>query len=215
MATQGPLSPATTVDDATVGNIAWTNPNNSQASDNVYATSQLDPLGPDLSHYLKATNFGFTIPTGSTILGITVEIEISKAVGPGTTMADNSCKIVKGGTISGNENKSVTAYTTTDTYLTHGSASDLWGLTWVVSDINASNFGVAISSNSTGANVATAQIDHIRITVTYTPPPTVAAPGGFATRLGPLGKFKLSPTPMEGTQRPHRRSKRRKSYLYG
>ena len=90
----GALSPGTIADDATVGTVAWTNPDNAKVSDNVYATVSL--IGIGISHYLKATNFGFSIPTGATINGILVEIEkkdISAAVSGGH---DEYVKIVKG-----------------------------------------------------------------------------------------------------------------------
>lgn len=39
MATAGPNSPGTTATDNTVGTVSWTNPNNAQVSDNVYASA--------------------------------------------------------------------------------------------------------------------------------------------------------------------------------
>ena len=144
MATQGPNSPGTMADDATVGTVAWTTPDNAKVSDNVYATAGLDGgssptdtnvrivksdgtigttnkgtstalpatdayrsygASSDLwgetwtsadindidfglvvsytssgivSHYLKATNFGFSIPAGATINGIVAEIEANE-----------------------------------------------------------------------------------------------------------------------------------------
>jgi hypothetical protein len=138
MAQTSATSPGTMADDATVGTVAWTNPDNAKVSDNVYATVVLDDSllaaggkliknsvvvgtektfvgltdteqylscgsSSDLwgttwtaedinssdfgvafrladvslvySHRLKATNFGFSIPTGATINGIVVESE--------------------------------------------------------------------------------------------------------------------------------------------
>lgn len=141
MATAGPNSPTTTVNDTAVGTIAWVNPNNSQSENGSYATftagvgatfvdttvklviggtvsgdnksagaaipsslqyrtfgGAADLWGlslsdsdvnaadfgvvysstsssPTTSNYLKATNFGFSIPSGATIDGVTVEIK--------------------------------------------------------------------------------------------------------------------------------------------
>ena len=51
----------------------------------------------------------------------------------------------------------------------YGTTSDLWGTTWTPADINASNFGVALSANSSGTGATrTASVDYIQITVTYT-----------------------------------------------
>lgn len=59
---------------------------------------------------------------------------------------ENSIKIVKGGTIVGTDKANTgTELNTTDTYVSYGGSSDLWGTTWTPSDINASNFGVAVS----------------------------------------------------------------------
>lgn len=163
---QGPLNPATAENDASIGDTAWVTPGNVFTSNDARATVG---LVSSTSQYLKATNFSFTIPAGATIDGIKVEVERSiGAVGAGN-IDDNSVKIVKGGTISGNEKATFTSWTTTDVYATYGGTSDLWGLTWTSADINAANFGVAISVIETAGDNKQARIDHIRITVYYTP----------------------------------------------
>lgn len=153
-------SPGTVVDDATVGTVAWSNPDNAKVSDDVYATApnlnggvnghtirdetvkivksdgtfgttnkatltnipsvdtyvsyggSADLWGETwtstdindvdfgmvisfkgntlntISHYLKATNFGFTIPAGATINGILVEVE-RKNIGGTTVYVDH------------------------------------------------------------------------------------------------------------------------------
>ena len=161
MADSGALSPATTADDTTIGSIAWTNPNNSQSSNDSYAVADFGYS--NASYYLKATNFGFAIPTGATINGIVVEVERKKT----GLIIDNSIKIVKGGVIGGTEQNASAAWPAGDTYATFGSSTNLWGLTWTPADINASNFGMVISCASLLAN-SIAYIDHIRITVYYT-----------------------------------------------
>lgn len=161
----GPSSPGTTVDDATVGTLAWANPNNAQASDGVFATAS--HAGLTTSHYLKATNFGFSIPAGATITGILAEIQKqTDTLGDGK---DITVKIVKSDGTLGATNKALaTAWPTTEAYSSYGSSSDLWGETWASTDINNANFGIVISesSNDTGGSVES--IDHIRITVYYT-----------------------------------------------
>mgnify|MGYP001611182468 CR=1 FL=1 len=154
-------SGGTFANDATVGTIDWDTPSNASASDDTKASATL--LLSEVSKYLKATNFGFNIPTGSTIRGIVVEVERSSALA--TTAEDNSISLVKGGTIEGDNKAAAGAWPTSDTYATYGSATDLWGLTWSAEDINLSTFGVAVAADATAA--ATARIDHIRITVHY------------------------------------------------
>lgn len=149
------------MDDAGVGTTAWTNPGNAAASDNAYATCSLSSNVQ--SHYLKATNFGFSIPTGAAIAGIVVEIERSQV---DSGISDNRVRIVKGGVI-GSTNKTEGAWPTSDAYQTYGADDDLWGETWTAADINSSGFGVAISAINTNVFGRVASIDHVRITVYY------------------------------------------------
>jgi hypothetical protein len=79
---------------------------------------------------------------------------------------DYSVRLLKAGVLTGSD----LAYTTTpwntvDTYTSYGSSSNLWGTTWTVADINASNFGAAFSASVSNG---TARVDHMRITVTGT-----------------------------------------------
>jgi hypothetical protein len=164
MASQGPNSPGTCADDATVGTVAWSNPDNAKVSDNVYAIENT----AGTTHYLKATNFGFTIPVGATINGIFVEIERYELYTGEGNVKDSVVKIVKSDGTIGTTNKADTVnnWPTSDTYKSYGASDDLWDETWAYSDINDTDFGVVLSAlvgHTVGANV-----DHIRITVYYT-----------------------------------------------
>lgn len=162
MGTLGPNDGNTFANDGTVGTIAVTNPSNARLADNTYCTSVL--LLGQITNYLKATNFGFTIPLDATVDGIVIEIEKSTTIA--TSITDNSVKIVKGGTVVGSELASATQWGTTDAYATYGTPTELWGTTWTPSDINGSTFGIVVSGIA--ALAATAQIDHIRVSVYYT-----------------------------------------------
>lgn len=169
MASQGANSCGTAVNDTSIGTQAWDNPTNIYTSDNVYAGG----TNPNsiIYNYLKATNFGFTIPSGATIDGIKVEVECNGSPAVSAFPKEYSMKIVKGGTIDGT-NKANTANTLpqyTDAYITFGGTTDKWGLTWTDSDINASNFGFAFSVSVDWDKAPVAvSVDHIRITVYYT-----------------------------------------------
>lgn len=67
-----PRTAGTLADDSAVGTITWTTPENADDSDDTYATAAVGT-----SHYLKATNYGFNIPTSATITGVRVSIERS------------------------------------------------------------------------------------------------------------------------------------------
>jgi len=146
-----------------IGTVAWTNPDNAKVSDNVYATAS--GAKPWTSHYLKATNFGFSIPSGAIINGILVEIE-EKGSTP-SPAHESAIKIVKADGTIGTTNKSTGAtLPSSDTYISYGSDSDLWDETWDDTKINDIDFGVVFSIAGNGGTGG--YVDHIRITVYYT-----------------------------------------------
>ncbi len=161
-------SPQTAGNDDSVGTVAWGDPDYSKVTgDSLYSQAlAITTAGTFQTNYLKASNFGFSIPTGATINGIKVEFNKDKFAGS-SDVKDTEVKIVKGGSI-GSTNK---AETTTDwsesfSYVDYGGATDLWGETWTAEDINLSTFGVVMAVNLT--KTAIARVDHIRITVYYT-----------------------------------------------
>ena len=153
-------------DDASVGSIAWTNPGNITAQDGVYAVA-VGPAGAATSHYLKVTGFGFALPSGATIQGIQVNIV---RLAKGNTTKDSAVRLVKAGSIQTTDRSNgafwpyLPAAFTSQTY---GGPTDLWGGSWVYSDINSSTFGVALSA-SIGAGLQEARVDFVSITVYYT-----------------------------------------------
>jgi hypothetical protein len=164
---QAANSGASAVDDDSIGTIAWSNPSGALTQDDVYATASLTKADPT-SHYLKVTDFAFNISSNATILGIVVEVD--RYGSSSTGVFDNSIKLVKGGAISGTEKSTGLQWPNNGSpaYQSYGSATDLWGLTWVPSDINGSDFGVAISAKKdNSAHGRTAYVDHIQITVYY------------------------------------------------
>lgn len=155
----------------------WTSPGNITANDGVNAQVALG--GSTSSNELQGTNFGFAIPAGSTINGITVEIKKQAVSGSGNP-TDVDVTILKGGVATGTNLGHTGAgngWLTAGGIDTYGGSSTLWGATWTPADINASNFGVQISCTEWVGLPATAGVDFIRITITYTPPAAPAAGG--------------------------------------
>jgi hypothetical protein len=174
----GPTNGSNFANDATVGTLTWSNTANAKTSNNQYATASVSllALASVNTEYLTAENFGFTIPASATICGIQVDVEYFASGITGLfgvtlgSISDNSVKIIKGGLITGTEHQNGAAWTGTNAYTSYGSSSDMWGVvTWLPADINAADFGVAISANlSALVDVSlTANIDNIRITVSY------------------------------------------------
>jgi hypothetical protein len=173
-ASLGPLSPQTAADytgTGSVGTVAWASPSSAITSDSVYASASMASTA--VSHYLTVTNFGFTIPAGSTINGITAEVQENSATSSKGTVVDNSVLAVKGGVVGGTSQATATTWPAANSFVTYGGASNLWGQTWTPSDINSNGFGIGISAKNvkagSGATLA-ANIDYVRVTVSYTAP---------------------------------------------
>lgn len=156
-----------------IGTIPWSNPGNAAADDGATATAAITRNGGK-THYIECTNFGFTttmIPTGSTINGIVVGI--TRQAASASTIQDLAVHIVQGGTIGSTDGSTTTYWPTALTNEVHGSATNLWGLSWTVSDITSSSFGATIAAQQAGnGGTVTASVDVMTITVSYTAPPT-------------------------------------------
>jgi len=150
----------------------WTNPNNAKVSDNAYAVIT---IGDSSSATISATNFGFSVPTTSTILGVVVTFECKE-----TTFAaaqnDQSVRLIKGGSASGSDKGGTHFLALTDTVFTYGASTDLWGNTLTPADVNASNFGVTVTINSSPADDC--NVDAFTMTIYYD--------GGSIKRMLPI-----------------------------
>lgn len=159
---------------SSLGSISWGGMTNIGSSDNGYcsAGSLLGILASANTQYLYVTGFGFNLPSSATICGMQVSVERNASgLLIGSSVTDNSVKIVKNGTIMGTEHASGTAWGGSDATALYGSNADAWGTTWTYADINNASFGIAISARMNAGLASlflSANIDNIRITVYYT-----------------------------------------------
>ena len=176
--TTGPNNPSAAVDGGGGGggvptwSVASGDP---YTSNNTYATiaSQLKSKN---TNYLHVTNFGFSIPAGSYIAGIKVEVEMYGTVPGAATNKENSILLINSSSARvGTDQSTAATLATSDpnSYVTYGGSTDNWGGVLTYADINSSNFGVAIqyqsgSTNNTAGNY-NFKVDHVRITITYSP----------------------------------------------
>lgn len=171
MASTGNVFPTsgTSVDRA--GATAWTNPGN-VVSDNTTDTTSAVP-----TDYLVCTGFGFTIPIGSTINGVTVRVEASET---GTGSSNYIPQLISAATptLIGSAKSAVTVNGTTKVISTNGSTSDVWGASLTPDIVNAAGFGVALWSTDT---TNTLLIDYVTIAIEYTP---LTVPSGATTFTG-------------------------------
>ena len=160
-------APTAATNDAAIGDNDWTNPTNAEAADGVYATVTEGNID---SHYLKVSGFGFSIPAGSTIKGVTVKITRHGSTGGASSGADGSLLLAKAGVLGGTDKAdTVTAWTGTDTTITYGGSFDLWGNTLAPSDVNNTGFGVGLAVLDSAIQFS-AFVDQITMKVCYYPP---------------------------------------------
>jgi Tfp pilus assembly protein PilX len=177
--TAGPRPPTASVNSST--GTAWSNPTFVTGNDTSRATVS-PPISGGLSQNLDITNFGFSIPAGSTIDGITVSVD---KFANGTSVTDYDVYMIKGGVSgAGDDKSSGSSWGTTEATSTYGSSSDLWNLTWASTDINATNFGVRIKVRNGSSSARTASIDYVAITINYHGPP-----GGIGSSGTPVTSF--------------------------
>jgi len=164
---QEKTSAGTVAEDTSVGTSTWTNPTNAQGAINAtYATAST--LNGATTHYLKATNFGFTVPAGATILGVYwgFRRKSSSAAEPyflnGTRMFNAGGAVGK--TLSGGPN-----WTTVIEDQKFGSTTGILEFTPSQAEVNASTFGCAISAKNTTGGTVTGEVDAFNMAVYYAP----------------------------------------------
>jgi cysteine-rich repeat protein len=164
---QGPNFPSTVVNEGTFPpDDPWQMPQQAAASDGSYAIYG-PPADTGTTQYLKATGFGFSIPSNAVIIGIQVAVEthLILEISSGT-LQTIAARIVKGGLVGATDRSGSGVDTpgVPDDVVTYGGSSDLWGETWTAADINAGTFGFAFR---VFANTAIIFVDSISITVFY------------------------------------------------
>lgn len=159
----------------------WANPDR-VTSQFMSTTSDLSTSGGGtyVLPYLRASNFGFSIPVGATVVGLEVEI-VWGASNSGLT--EDEIRLAWGASaanLSTNNNGDAGSIPSTDqTVETKGGPTDLWGelsSTLTPAVINSSDFGwvLKVGRADTGATSRTARVDCMRMRVYYTVPEPLA-----------------------------------------
>lgn len=170
---QGPQFAGSCASDAgpPQGTKPWLNAGNATANDGNNASLEAKIKNGQTTEFLKCDMTGnqFSIPSGATIDGIEVTIEVQDTqLGGGQ---DLDIRILKGGARDGtNQDRGTTAWPTTLSTITWGSPTNDWGPTggWTAADINAADFGVSIRAESPNNVFFQPSIDYVQITVYYT-----------------------------------------------
>lgn len=149
--------------DNSIGTLSWTNPSDALASGG--NPSDIEFGSDAISQYLKITDFGFSIPSNATVIGVLAEFRILREV---DLVRDESVRLVKGGTILGDNKAFDMVLPGTYQYVAYGGILDTWGLSFTPDDINSSGFGVVFAAD--GDEDGIINVDHVRITVYYSTP---------------------------------------------
>lgn len=182
--------PGTTTDASGVGSVAWTNTGNVTVSDNVYTQAGLS-FASNTSHWLRLTNFNFSIPSGSNILGVEVNVERKRL---SLVVLDNSIRLrITSGQVGDDKADTVTNWPATDTVKTYGGAADDWNAGLTRDDVVSSDFGIDISCKTT--NSGTPSIDYVEIKVYYATPTVLTPAAATATLTAQAASLKLTLLP--------------------
>ena len=178
----GPRNAGAGANQATVGTEPWTNPGNITSPGSPYASVTLRRLV--ISNYLKGTQYGFNIPLDAAIAGI--EVIVNRYANPPTTsVSDYEVRVLKAGAPVGDNKANATPWPNTLTAVTYGGPTDLWGTTWTPAEINAVDFGAAVSAHrdNNGNSNRNAVVDTIQVTVYYGYTSTTAVTCGSGTPI--------------------------------
>lgn len=158
-------SAPTFADGSEVGTVAWT-----KVDAGSWASASPSAA---ISHYLEITNFGFSIPSSSVIIGIE---DVVSRVASGGFVADSRVRQIKEGTVKESQDKAAGKWPTGISSIIYGGPEELWGNPWTAANLNASTSGLAISvelGGSLGLN-GTAEVRLVKRTVYFLSPEAAA-----------------------------------------
>jgi pimeloyl-ACP methyl ester carboxylesterase len=167
----GPLYSGTVVNFNDGGTTAWTNPTNAQGDTTGTAATVNIGTNGGTSHILRASNFGFSIPSGATIVGVETYIE-NQAANNNRHYWD-SAQLLVNGAIAGDDRAAGLAVTTSKDNKLFGAPDDLWGTSLTPALVNASNFGMNIKLNRNAQQTTTSSIFRVALVVYYEETTTV------------------------------------------
>ena len=142
----------TTVEDSSVGTKAWTDVNKAGVSDNQNATAKVE--SGEVTHYIKATGFGFDIGPDYEVVGIRVGIEHTNTADPVPQTRELAATLIKAGTVQTTTKTHSLQVTGSESGVERtdvlGDSLDVWeGSGFTATDVSDDDFGVAIKFTMT------------------------------------------------------------------
>lgn len=168
MTTAGPNYASTAANDSAIGAQPWNTPSNALTSDASFS-NVLFTTAPEVSYYLKWTDFGFAIPSDAIVTGVRVSY-FSKA-SANDLVDEYSIRLVVGGVISGDDLAASDPWQDFTQAHDRGGIGVTWGLSLTGSDVNATDFGVVLSCSSV-SGLPAGFVDYVELTVYCTDAPS-------------------------------------------
>ena len=158
----------------TTGSSGWTNPSNAYTDNAAFAVSG-SVANLAYTTRLQLLGWGFAIPSGATIDGVSVSIKAKNALsGTGFQVlasGSNGAELwLSGAILSGTTQKGTSSWAgTSEITRVAGGSADLWGASSISpSDINNADFGVRFNARNGNASAQAFSVNHVFITVYYT-----------------------------------------------
>lgn len=131
--------------------------------------SYCDIDGGSESPVITATDFGFSIPNGSTVDGVEVRI-LAKSEDP-----NNGTPYVSHARLNSWDDLADGWHSVSNEYRsrTYGGPTELWGASIAASDVNSSWFGFNLAFENSHKFYRFARVDVIQMKVYYTEPPGI------------------------------------------
>jgi hypothetical protein len=119
--------------------------------------------------------------------------------GSSSALQDSSVKLLKNNSAVGTDHAASTPWGSIESTATYGGSADLWGTTWTPADVNGSTFGVQLTAKNVAAAAATAAVDFVQITVTY----SAASPSSIGTASTSVAQANVGGTCTYASSAPH------------
>jgi Tfp pilus assembly protein PilX len=142
----------------------WTNSSNITSSNGSDATATISGSGSSAN--LNSSSYNFDIPSNATITGIRARIE--RAASASSSLSDRDVLLLRNGSAAGSDYAASGTWGTSDSTITYGGSTDLWGTTWTPADVNDSDFGLRLRVQNSNSSSRTASVDYMELTVYYT-----------------------------------------------
>jgi hypothetical protein len=148
---------------------AWLNPDFARGADGLYASVINLTAGVE-SGLLVVSDFGLNVPASAKVSGI--EAEITRNSDLGSRLKDLSVRLYSNELSKGDRKNLQLTWQESFNTVAYGDSNDLWDAVLSADDVNRTTFGLAIAVkfDSQTSGIETANVDQIRIRVSWVCP---------------------------------------------